>query len=157
MISTKIFDGYSCAFRQWKAMDSHCRFVHGYGVSFKVFFEGELDARNWVYDFGGMKRAVNRIDGMEPLDYFKWLLDHTLLVAMDDPYINHFKNLEAQGLVQLRVLPSVGCERFAQHLLLKINHFLYLETRNRVIAKAVEFRENEKNSAVAEWGRDVKA
>ena len=40
-ISTKVFDGFSCVFRQWKAEGTHCRFLHGYGVSFKVWFKGE--------------------------------------------------------------------------------------------------------------------
>ena len=53
--STKVFDGFSCCFRQWKATTTHCQFLHGYGVSFKVWFEGDLDDRNWVWDFGGMK------------------------------------------------------------------------------------------------------
>ena len=61
--SSKVFDGFSTVFRQWKAETTHCRFVHGYGISFKVYFEGELDERNWVWDFGGMKRAKTLIDG----------------------------------------------------------------------------------------------
>ena len=61
-ISTKVFDGFSCVFRQWKADGTHCRFLHGYGVSFKVWFQGELDERNWVWDFGGMKRAKCKLD-----------------------------------------------------------------------------------------------
>ena len=40
-----------------ESRETHCRFLHGYGISFKVYFEGELDNRNWVWDFGGMKRA----------------------------------------------------------------------------------------------------
>jgi len=64
--STKIFDGYSTVFRQWKADGTHCQFLHGYGVSLKVWFEGELDERNWVWDFVGMKRAKGTIDGMNP-------------------------------------------------------------------------------------------
>ena len=60
--STKLFDGFSTVFRQWKAEGTHCRFLHGYGVSFRVWFEGELDERNWVFDFGGMKRAKGNID-----------------------------------------------------------------------------------------------
>jgi 6-pyruvoyltetrahydropterin/6-carboxytetrahydropterin synthase len=51
--STKVFDGFSTVFRQWKAEGTHCKFLHGYGVSLKVWFEGELDERNWVWDFGG--------------------------------------------------------------------------------------------------------
>ena len=42
-ISTKVFDGYSTVFRQWRAEGTHCKFLHGYGVSLKVWFEGELD------------------------------------------------------------------------------------------------------------------
>ena len=45
--STKVFDGFSCVFRQWRAEGTHCKYLHGYGVSFKVWFEGELDERNW--------------------------------------------------------------------------------------------------------------
>jgi hypothetical protein len=50
--SSKVFDGFSTVFRQWKAKETHCRFIHGYGISFKVYFEGELDERNWVWDLG---------------------------------------------------------------------------------------------------------
>jgi 6-pyruvoyltetrahydropterin/6-carboxytetrahydropterin synthase len=49
--STKLFDGYSACFRQWRADDTHCRFLHGYAVSFRVWFEGDLDHRHWVFDF----------------------------------------------------------------------------------------------------------
>ena len=43
--STKVFDGFSCCFRQWKAETTHCKYLHGYGVSFKVKFEGDLGSR----------------------------------------------------------------------------------------------------------------
>ena len=56
--SSKVFDGFSTVFRQWKAKETHCRFLHGYGISFKVYFEGELDEKNWVWDFGGMKSCL---------------------------------------------------------------------------------------------------
>ena len=36
--SSKVFDGFSTVFRQWKAETTHCRFLHGYGISFKVYF-----------------------------------------------------------------------------------------------------------------------
>ena len=63
-LSTKVFDGFSTVFRQWKAETTHCKYLHGYGVSFKLWFEGDLDERNWVWDFGGMKRAEGKIDGI---------------------------------------------------------------------------------------------
>jgi len=145
--STKLFDGYSACFRQWKAEGTHCRFLHGYAVSFRVWFEGDLDERNWVWDFGGMKRAKNTIDGLMPKDYFAWLLDHTTIVAMDDPYLPQFKQMHEDGVIQLRIVPATGCERFAEFLYNKINIFLKEETEGRVKASKVEVYEHERNSA----------
>jgi 6-pyruvoyltetrahydropterin/6-carboxytetrahydropterin synthase len=145
--STKLFDGYSTVFRQWKAEGTHCRFLHGYAVSFRVWFEGELDERNWVFDFGGMKRAKNNIQGKSPKEFFAWLLDHTMVVAEDDPYLEHFKQMDKDGIVQLRIIPSVGCERFAEYLHEVINDFLEVETEGRVKAVKVEVYEHERNSA----------
>lgn len=147
--STKVYDGFSTCFRQWRAEGTHCRFLHGYGTSFKIWFQGELDERNWVFDFGGMKRAKTLIDGMSPKEYFDWLLDHTTIVAQDDPYLEQFKQMDKDGIIQLRIVPSVGCERFAEFLLSKIDTFLALETCGRVVAVKLEFREHEKNSAIA--------
>jgi 6-pyruvoyltetrahydropterin/6-carboxytetrahydropterin synthase len=145
--STKLFDGYSTCFRQWKAEGTHCRFLHGYAVSFRVWFEGDLDHRNWVFDFGGMKRAKTKIAGMSPKDYFTFLLDHTTIVAWDDPYLETFKQMNEDGIIQLRVLPATGCERFAEYLYYTINAFLKEETEGRVKATKVEVYEHEKNSA----------
>lgn len=145
--STKLFDGYSTCFRQWKAEDTHCKFLHGYAVSFRVWFEGELDHRNWVWDFGGMKRAKGNISGMSPKAYFDYLLDHTTIVANDDPYLENFKKMDDDGIIQLRILESTGCERFAEYLYNTINNFLYTETQGRVKAIKVEVYEHERNSA----------
>lgn len=145
--SSKLFDGYSTCFRQWKADGTHCRFLHGYAVSFRVWFEGELDYRNWVWDFGGMKRAANTIDGKKPKEYFDWLLDHTTIIAEDDPYLDTFVQMESDGVIQLRILPATGCERFAEFLYNKINEFLVVETNGRVKAAKVEVYEHERNSA----------
>jgi 6-pyruvoyltetrahydropterin/6-carboxytetrahydropterin synthase len=145
--STKLFDGYSTCFRQWKAEDTHCKFLHGYAVSFRVWFEGDLDERNWVFDFGGMKRAKCKMNGMSPKDYFTYLLDHTTIIASDDPYLSQFKQMDIDGIIQLRIMDSVGCERFAQYLYETINAFLELETDNRVRATKVEVYEHERNSA----------
>ena len=145
--STKLFDGYSTCFRQWKAEGTHCKFLHGYAVSFRVWFEGELDERNWVWDFGGMKRAKTTMYGSSPKDFFTYLLDHTTVVAEDDPYLEHFKQMDEDGIIQLRILPAVGCERFAEYLYTEINEFLKAETEGRVKAVKVEVYEHERNSA----------
>jgi 6-pyruvoyltetrahydropterin/6-carboxytetrahydropterin synthase len=145
--STKLFDGYSTIFRQWKADETHCKYLHGYAISFRVWFTGDLDHRNWVWDFGGMKRAKNTINGMSPKDYFTWLLDHTTIIAQDDPHFDTFKQMDKDGLIQLRVLPATGCEQFAKYLYEILNKFLKKETEDRVRAVKVEVYEHEKNSA----------
>jgi 6-pyruvoyltetrahydropterin/6-carboxytetrahydropterin synthase len=122
--------GLSATFRQWRAR-SHCRFIHGYALGFKLVFEADrLDENGWVKDFGGLKPLKNRL-----IDTF----DHQFLVAADDP---HRERLEAlmpytmgtivpQGagepvptrmytsgdqdqLAQIRIVPAVGCEAFAR-------------------------------------------
>ena len=145
--STKLFDGYSTCFRQWKADGTHCKFLHGYAISFRVWFEGDLDERNWVWDFGGMKRAKSTIGGMSPKAYFEYLLDHTTIVAKDDPYLDTFRKMDADGIIQLRILEATGCERFAEYLFNIINIFLLEETEGRVRATKVEVYEHERNAA----------
>ena len=148
--STKLFDGFSCVFRQWKADDTHCRFLHGYGVSFRVWFEGELDDRNWVWDFGGMKRAKGTIDGMSPKKWMDYTFDHTLIIAEDDPGLEQFKALHDQGLAQVRTIPATGAERFSKFIFDKLNPFIQEETDGRVRVAKVEFMEHGKNTAIYE-------
>jgi 6-pyruvoyltetrahydropterin/6-carboxytetrahydropterin synthase len=146
--STKVYDGFSCVFRQWRADGTHCAYLHGYSVSFKIIFEGDLDHRNWVWDFGGMKRAKTFIDGLNPKQWFDHMFDHTTLIAYDDPYLHLFEQMDAQGTVQLRVLPAVGAEKFAEFVYNKVNDFVQIETEGRVRVVSVEAREHEKNSAI---------
>lgn len=146
--STKLFDGYSCVFRQWKADGTHCRFLHGYGVSFRIWFEGELDHRNWVWDFGGMKRANTAIDGMNPKMWMDYMFDHTTLVAKDDPFLEGFKKMDSDGIIQLRIIPATGAEQFAKFVYDKVNTFVQEETEGRVKVAQVEFMEHAKNTAI---------
>ena len=152
--STKVFDGFSTVFGQWRAEGTHCRFLHGYGVSFKVWFEGELDERNWVWDFGGMKRANGKIDNMSPKEWMDYMFDHTVIVAEDDPGIKGFQTMDQLGVIQLRVIPAVGAEKFAEYIFNKLNTFVNEETDGRVRVTQVEFMEHNKNSAIYE-GEDV--
>ena len=146
--STKLFSGFSCCFRQWKADETHCKFLHGYAVSFKVTFKGELDHRNWVWDFGGMKRAKNLIDGMQPKAWMDYMFDHTIIVAKDDPYINTLQQLDNANIAQVRIIPATGAEKFAEYVFNKLNEFVDLETDGRVCVSEVEFMENGNNSAI---------
>jgi 6-pyruvoyltetrahydropterin/6-carboxytetrahydropterin synthase len=146
--STKKFDGFSTVFRQWKAEDTHCRFLHGYDVEFIITFEGELDDRNWVWDFGGMKRAKNKIDGMTPKAWMDHMFDHTFVVAEDDPFKESFLKMDQAGVAQVRIVPATGAERFSEFVYKKVDEFVQKETEGRVKVVSVEFMENHKNSAI---------
>jgi len=146
--STKLFDGFSCCFRQWKAETTHCRFMHGYGVSFRVTFEGDLDERNWVWDFGGMKRAKTQIDGMSPKAWMDYMFDHTVIMASDDPALPNFQALNQHGIVQLRTVEATGAEKFSEFIFHKLNRFVLTETQDRVRVAQVEFMEHGKNTAI---------
>lgn len=145
--STKVFDGFSTVFRQWKATTTHCQYLHGYGVSFKLWFEGDLDERNWVWDFGGMKRAKGRIDGKTPKEWMDYMFDHTFIVAEDDPFKESFLKMDQAKVAQVRVIPAVGAEKFAEFVYNKLQPFIDAETEGRVKIAKVEFREHGKNSA----------
>jgi 6-pyruvoyltetrahydropterin/6-carboxytetrahydropterin synthase len=143
-LSTKVFSGYSTCFRQWRANHSHCQYLHGYSLKFKVWFEAkELDDKNWVQDFGSFKNnGINNI--------LKDIFDHTTVVAQDDPCLQDFKNMAEKGLIQLRVIENVGCERFAELVFHKINEVVLKESNNRVSVSKVECFEHERNSAIYE-------
>jgi hypothetical protein len=55
--------------------------------------------------------------------------------------------MDDDGIIQLRILESTGCERFAEYLYNTINNFLHAETEGRVKAIKVEVYEHERNSA----------
>ena len=138
--STKTYDhneGLSCAFRQWRAKDSHCSWIHGYALAVKFTFGcKELDDRNWVQDFGGLK---------EIKQWLKHTFDHTLCIAEDDPELETFKGLEDLDLVDLRIMPAVGCEKFAEYI---YNHVSKIVNEDRKWLESVEVREHGANSAI---------
>lgn len=148
--STKTYGndrGLSCAFRQWRSIHSHCSLVHGYSIGIKLIFECDtLDERNWVMDFGGLKKFK---------EWAEHMFDHTVLIAEDDPHLDKFKNLP-DDVIDLRVVPSVGCERFAEmaynEMQRIIDHSITsgsaLNSTARV--KSVEVFEHDANSAIYE-------
>jgi 6-pyruvoyltetrahydropterin/6-carboxytetrahydropterin synthase len=140
--STKTYDhneGLSCCFRQWRAVESHCRLVHGYALAFRfVFATRALDARNWCLDFGGLKPVRA---------WLHELFDHTVLIAADDPYLSEFQRFAELGLMDLRTLPAVGCEAIAQYVFEHVAQFAAAETNGRVWLESVEVREHGGNSA----------
>ncbi len=148
--STKTYGndrGLSCCFRQWRSTHSHCSLLHGYSIGIKLVFECDnLDERNWVMDFGGLK------------DFKKWaeyMFDHTLLVAEDDPELQLFLNMP-KNIVDLRIVPAVGCERFAEMAYKKMAELLDKSEKvgtllnPTVCVKSVEVFEHGANSAIYE-------
>lgn len=108
--------GLSCAFRQWRAADSHCSQLHGYAISVELTFVGPLDERNWVIDFGSFGPIK---------DWLGIVFDHTVLVAADDPMLPAFKALHETGVIRLVELQDgVGCERFAELIASYVNRWL---------------------------------
>jgi 6-pyruvoyltetrahydropterin/6-carboxytetrahydropterin synthase len=119
--------GLSCCFRQPKATHSHCSTMHGYSLGFDFLWEsGEtLDDKDWCFDFGNMKPIK---------DWLDYMFDHTTVISEIDPALEEFKRLslfstnslyngkprthlkpyEEGRLIDLRIVPAVGCERFAK-------------------------------------------
>lgn len=148
-VSTKTYGhnvGLSCAFRQWRA-DSHCRLLHGYALAFKFTFEAaDLDARNWVVDFGSLKSLKGMLERT---------FDHTTIVAADDPELDWFKDAEARGILRLIVLPAGGCEKFAEYVFGATDVWLLDNGyAPRVKLRSVEVMEHGANSAMVESGPD---
>lgn len=145
---TKTYDhalGLSACFRQHRASHSHCRFLHGYALSFKLTFAAdELDRNNWVLDFGGLKEVKQFL-----VDHF----DHKLAIAEDDPALDDLSALAGLGLADPLVLPFVGCEGFARFVYdwvdnwLTDKHCLECDFRSLRLVE-VEVREHGGNSAI---------
>lgn len=141
--SGKIFthsQGLSCAFRQWRAKNSHCRFLHGYALQVELEFErfdSDLDERNWVMGFGDLKPVK------------KWLedtFDHKTLVAKDDPAADLFRKLDKAEMIDLLFVDHVGIEAFAKKTYDYIEMWLK-DTEQKVNLKNVTIREHEGNWA----------
>ncbi len=149
-ISTKTYGaerGFAVAYRQWRA-ESHCRLIHGYALGFHFEFEcadTDLDARNWVVDFGGVRTLKDKLD-----DWF----DHTLLVAEDDPEFSTFEMLHNKKLCKMVVVERTGCEGLSKFLADYINEYWLEENgyKDRVRLRKVEVRETPSNAAM--WVRE---
>lgn len=132
-----------CAYRQWRA-DSHCNQIHGYAFSFHFEFEtDDLDARNWAFDYGGLRPLKDKLE--------EWF-DHTLLVAQDDPMRDELLRLGQLGLAKITEVEKTGCEGLADFLYEYINT-IFLPScgkteADRLWCCRVEVRETDSNMAM---------
>jgi 6-pyruvoyltetrahydropterin/6-carboxytetrahydropterin synthase len=136
-ISTKVMDGYSTCFRYHNSEDES-QLLHGTDIKFKFYFEGDLDNRNWVVDFGIFKRTNHTIIQMQPKEFLSYLFDHTVLISEDDPYKEKFKELDKLGVIQLRIFPSTTPEGIKSYLFPFIDELVRKETGNRAYLKDLE-------------------
>lgn len=104
--SGKIFKNVvSAHYRQWRA-DSHCNAGHGYGLSFGYAFESrDLDHRNWIVDFGGLKLLKTAIEKK---------FDHKTIAAADDPHLKWYVQGHLLKTIDLEVVENLSCECFAK-------------------------------------------
>ena len=145
--STKTYGhdrGLSACFRQPHASHSHCRFLHGYSLGFSFTFGcNELDERNWVVDFGGLKLLKS---------WLETTFDHKVVLDSNDPALDEFKNLEEKGLAELTILDGVGVEKFAFHAFTFAQELINTQTDGRCWVESVECSEHGANSAIYSRG-----
>lgn len=142
--STKTFEGYSVALRQWKAQHSHCSLLHGYDLYFEVTFEainGQLDEMNWIQDFGSFK-----YNGLK--DWMNDMFDHTVLIEVDDPMRPLFEEFGQYKIGKVHFLEKMGCESLAKMVFDKFNDTLSKQEGGRVKVVKVQCFEHAKNSAI---------
>ena len=139
-ISTKTITLGSTTFRQPLAK-SHCRFIHGYNLYAKFWFEARhLDENGWVVDFGALKQLRKRL---------KKQFDHTTLISRNDPLLNEFLALNEVGGINLKIMDSgVGIEKFAKYCFDQTNYYIKNMTKDRCWVFQVEVFEHDKNSAI---------
>ena len=133
--------GLSCCFRQFKA-ESHCKYLHGYSLGIAVEFKAtELDDKNWVVDFGGLKNLEKE---------FKQYFDHKTLVDKNDPHIAWFKMGENLGILKLIILEEgVGCEMFAYKIYKITKEWLEKSKfQGRCDITKIEVKEHDSNSVI---------
>lgn len=142
-IATKTFDhseGLSCAYRIWQATDNR-QYLHGYAINIKMIFEcQELDVGQEVID-------PEKFDEIK-----KWLhdiFDHTTCIDENDPELMIFKILDKRKAIKLKILPGVGCERFAELIWHRVYGWLKEQQISpRVIIRTVEVWEHKGRSAL---------
>lgn len=141
-ISTKYYkDLGPVAYRQW-IDDGNCRLIHGYSLSFRFEFESnDLDARNWVVDFGSLRPLKGLLE-----DWF----DHTLLVAVNDPHRDKLIELGTLGIAKIVEVEATGCEALSKFIYDYVNDCFLKDYGygDRVWCSKVEVIECEKNSAM---------
>lgn len=149
--STKKLGPISTSHRNWMAEfnpnrnSKKCAWCHGYSRYIEFTFDGELDSRQWVMDFGDLKYVK------------KWLeenWDHKTLVASNDPKLDKLKEMELNDLISLTIIDvsnegwGPGIEGSCVWVYDSINPIIMDKTKNRVQISKIQIWEHEQNSAI---------
>lgn len=142
-VASKTFEhaeGLTCCYRNWGS-SGKSRFLHGHKLHIRIIFE--------MITLDQDSRSIDSVD-FEPIR--SWLhetFDHTTCVAENDPSMGAFMRLHSSGVIDLRIMPSVGPERFAEMTWHRIQGWLKeTDLINRMVIKTVEFKESEGFSAM---------
>lgn len=134
-------NGLGCSYRQWQATHNNHHFIHGNALSFKLVFEcHRLDGSNWIMDPSSIEHIK---------DWLTTQFSNTLLVAENDPELETFKLLAEKKLCDLRILPDISAEKFAEHVFVYVMTWLQTSYMiQRVTIRSVECIEHDGNSAL---------
>lgn len=93
-----------------------------------------------VVDFGSFKSLK---------DTFENTFDHKTLVAEDDPELDWFKEAHQRKVLDLVIVPAVGCEKFAE-MIYEVTECWLMDNgyAPRCSLVSVEVREHGANSSV---------
>lgn len=147
--STKKFGPITTTHRNWHAAENqsrdsvHCSYIHGYSRKVEVTFEGELDDKGWVYDFGHTKEMKKLLDD-------NW--DHKVLINSDDPELPFILEAQERGVLKVTVMNvleghGAGIEGSAKWCADKFQEIVDRETQGRVKIVKVQVWEHEMNSS----------
>lgn len=138
--STKSYYNYPCAHRQFRH-DGNCAKIHGYSRSFHFVFGAKtMTKEGFVVDYGDLDELKQHLD---------YMYDHTLVLDENDPFMDTFRQLESQGVCDVRTQPlGPGMEGTAHYLCEWADEWLRKKTKGRAWVISVEARENDKNSSI---------
>ena len=143
---SKSYHNFPCSHRQWQH-SGHCKFVHGYSRAFTFWFIAKnLDINGFVVDFSSLRPLEKKL---------RENFDHTFLVNYDDPFLETWKRLHSEKVLDLRIMKNVGMESTAQLVWGWANDLLFSREKGRSCCWKAEAHENDVNSAsytlLPEW------
>lgn len=139
----KRFGPYPAAHRQ-HTHTGHCAMVHGHNWVFEIELsvpkKEDLDGNGFVFDFGNFKPLKQT---------FEAHFDHTLMLSIDDPELERFRELEKAALCRLTVLSGgTSAEVLCRFVAGLTSAFLQgVDEPTKALVTRVRVLEDEKNFA----------